>query len=208
MAAGGDPAAPERVVLVHGDRGAAVDGIRDHTERLAAELRRQSLAVAELRLPTALPRREAWSLLTRRLGALDLGPLDPRTALVLQYSPFCYGRRGFAPWLPADLLRLRAGRKRPRLALMIHEPYVPIDSWRSGLMGLWQRLQLGSLRLLADTVFASIEPWARKFAALLPERPAHHLPVGSNFPDARGAREDSRRRLGAEEGTLVVGCLG
>ena len=201
MAAAGEL---ERVVLVHGDRGAAVDGIRDYTDRLVGELARRSLAVSQLRLPTGAPRRASWPLLAPRLDALG-----PGTAVVLQYSPFCYGRRGFAPWLPADLMRLRARRRRPRLAVMIHEPYVPIDSWRSAAMGSWQRLQLGSLRLAADTVFASIEPWARKFAAHLPHRPAHHLPVGSNFPDARAARERFRRRLGAaDEGTLVIGCLG
>jgi glycosyltransferase involved in cell wall biosynthesis len=203
MAAGRAAAPLERVVLVHGDRGAAVDGIRDHTDRLVGELTRRSLAVTELRLPTGTPRRATSSPLAPRLGELD-----PSVALVLQYSPFCYGRRGFAPWLPADLTRLRARRGRPRLAVMIHEPYVPIDSWRSGAMGLWQRLQLGSLRLLADTVFASIEPWAHKFAAHAPHRPAHHLPVGSNFPDARAERERSRRNLGAGEGTLVIACLG
>jgi glycosyltransferase involved in cell wall biosynthesis len=203
MAAGGGRAALERVIVVHGDRGAAVDGIRDHTERLVGELARRSLDVTQLDLPTGVPRRGTRSLLARRLGALD-----PSAAVVLQYSPFCYGRRGFAPWLPADLMRLRARRGRPRLAVMIHEPYVPIDSWRSTVMGLWQRLQLGSLRLAADAVFASIEPWARKFAAHLPHRPAHHLPVGSNFPDARGGREEERRRLGVSEETIVVACLG
>ena len=198
MAAG----ALERVVLVHGDRGAAVDGIRDYTDRLVGELARHSLAVTQLHLPTGLPRQATWSLLAPQLGGLD-----PNAAVVLQYSPFCYGRRGFAPWLPADLMRLRARRERPRLAVMIHEPYVPIDSWRSALMGSWQRFQLGSLRLAADTVFASIEPWARKFAHP-PHLPAHHLPVGSNFPDARAERERSRERLGADEETLVIGCLG
>lgn len=192
----------ERVLLVHGDRGRDVDGIRDHTAKLAAELARRSVAVSELRLPTAAAS-ATWAPLASRLEALD-----PAAVVVLQYSPFCYGNRGFAPWLPADLLRLRARPDRPRVAMMIHEPYVPMDSWRSTAMGLWQRLQLGLLRLAADTVFASIEPWARKFSARLPHRPAHHLPVGSNFPDARAERERSRRRIAACPDTLVLGCLG
>lgn len=196
-------AALERVVLVHGDRGAAVDGIRDYTDRLAGELTRRSLDASELLLPVGGPRGSLRTLFARRLAALD-----PGTAVVLQYSPFCYGRRGFAPWLPFDLLRLRGRRGRPRVAVMIHEPYVPIEDWRSSLMGAWQRFQLGSLRLAVDAVFASIEPWARKFAAHLPHRPGRHLPVGSNFPDGRAARAASRRRLGADEGTLVIACLG
>lgn len=196
-------AAPERVLLVHGDRGAAVDGIRDHTERLAAELTRRAVDASALLLPVGAPGAAPRRLLARRLEALG-----PDAAVVVQYSPFCFGRRGFAPWLPAALLRLRRRRDRPRIALTIHEPYVPIEDWRSTLMGGWQRLQLGTLRSLADAVFASIEPWARRFAALLPHRPARHLPVGSNFPDGRAARPDSRRRLGAEERTLVLACLG
>ena len=43
----------ERVILLHGDRGQEVDGIRDHTTRIAAELARRPLAVAELRQPTS-----------------------------------------------------------------------------------------------------------------------------------------------------------
>lgn len=200
MAAGGGL---ERVVLVYGDRGAAVDGIRDYTDRLTGELTRQSYAASELLLPVGGPRSALRSLFARRLAALD-----PGTAVVVQYSPFSYGRRGFAPWLPADLLRLRGRRGRPRIAVMIHEPYMPMEDWRTTLMSAWQRFQLGALRLAVDAVFTTIEPWSRKFAAHLPHRPAQHLPVGSNFPDGRAERERSRHRLGAAEGTLVIGCLG
>lgn len=196
----------ERVILVHSDRGEVVDGIRDHTARMVEELSRQRLAVAELRVrPAASPGgRFGGSLpIWRRLRGLP-----PSSAVVLQYSPFCYARRGFAPWLPAYLLAARAGRGRPTIALMVHEPYVPMISWRWALMGLWQRLQLGALRLAADVVFTSIEPWARDFASQPPRRPVHHLPVGSNFPDARGAREEERARLGIDRETLLVSCLG
>jgi glycosyltransferase involved in cell wall biosynthesis len=196
----------ERVILVHSDRGHEVDGIRDHTARLGRELAREGQAVSEVRPLTAdAPGgRRGGSL--RIWRALDRA--GGETAAVVQYSPFCYGRWGFAPWLPAYLLALRSKRRRPALALMVHEPYVPMDSWRWALMGLWQRLQLGALRLGADVVFTSIEPWARRFAARPPRRPVHHLPVGSNFPDARRQREEERRRLGLERGALAIGCLG
>ena len=39
-------------------------------------------------------------------------------------------------------------------------------------------------------------------------RPVHHLPVGSNFPDARGARAAERARLGTPPEGLVIACLG
>jgi glycosyltransferase involved in cell wall biosynthesis len=196
----------ERVILVHSDRGHDVDGIRDHTWRLVEELSRHPVSASELRL------RAGEAPGARIGGSLQvwrrLRRLEGSAAAVIQYNPFCYGRRGFAPWLPAYLLAIRAGRRRPVLALMIHEPYVPIVCWRSALMGIWQRFQLGALRLAADVVFTSIEPWTRDFAAQPPRRPVHHLPVGSNFPDERRRRVEERRRLGVGEGTLVLSCLG
>jgi glycosyltransferase involved in cell wall biosynthesis len=194
----------ERLILVHGDRGHAVDGIRDHTRRLAEELGRRPLAVAELPVRVG-----ADGGLGRSLGFWRrLARLEGSSAILLQYSPFCYGRRGFAPWLPACLLALRTGANRPAIALMVHEPYVPTGSWRLTLMSLWQRLQLGALRLGADVVLVSIEPWTRELEAQPPGGAVRHLPVGSNFPDARGEAAAERRRLGLDEETLVVSCLG
>jgi glycosyltransferase involved in cell wall biosynthesis len=106
------------------------------------------------------------------------------------------------------MLSLRLQRARPRVALIVHEPFVPMAGWRWALMGIWQRFQLALLRLAADVVFASIEPWAVALEAQLPGGPVHHLPVGSNFPDGRAVRADQRRRLGVGEETLVVACLG
>jgi glycosyltransferase involved in cell wall biosynthesis len=196
----------ERVILVHSDRGRIVDGIRDHSQRLAQELSRQSIRV-ELRSCIAgggrgqghMDALRAWREL-RRSGEASV--------IVLQYSPFCFARWGFAPWLPACLLTIKASRSRPMVALMVHEPYVPMISWRWALMGLWQRLQLSALRLAADVVFTSIDPWAKRFEAQLPKRPVHHLPVGSNFPDSRSQRHEERRRMGIDDDTLVVATMG
>jgi glycosyltransferase involved in cell wall biosynthesis len=193
----------ERVILVHGDRGGAVDGIRDHTRMLAAQLARRPLAVAELRLRTAgAASTESLRFLRRLRGA------GASAAVVIQYSPFCFGRRGFAPWLPLSLLALRAGGRRPTVALMVHESYVPMLSWRWTLMGLWQRLQLVAVRLVSDVVLTSIEPWQRELEAQPPGGQVGHLPVGSNFPDARARRRAEREALGAGEDTVVVSCLG
>ena len=57
-------------------------------------------------------------------------------------------------------------------------------------------------------MLTSIEPWARRFERQHPKRPTHHLPVGSNFPDARHGRVEERDRLGVAEETLVISCLG
>jgi glycosyltransferase involved in cell wall biosynthesis len=194
----------ERIVLVHGDRGRDVDGIRDYSQRLAEALRQQSV-VAEIRFQQVggeggvAPSLGVWP---------ELRKLGPSSAIVLQYSPFCFARWGFAPLLPAWLLAIRARRARPALAVMVHEPYVPMESWRWMLMGLWQRLQLTAIRQAADVVFTSIERWAERFEAGLPRRPVHHLPVGSNLPDARDRRSEERDRLGLDEETVAISTLG
>jgi glycosyltransferase involved in cell wall biosynthesis len=193
----------ERLIVLHGDRAAAIDGIRDHTRELAAALARSGPRVAVCPIDTRGRAVRRWARSWRRLTRL--GPED---AVVIQYSPFCWGRRGFAPGLLAMVAALRARPRRPTIALLVHEPFVPMSSWRWALMGAWQRLQLALLRLAADVVFVSIEPWARRLAGWLPKRPSLHLPVGSNFPDARGRREGERERLGVAPETLVLACLG
>lgn len=178
----------ERVVLVHSDRGRAVDGIRDYCARLAEELPRHSVR-GELR---------AWP---------EVGEWDAGSAIVLQYSPFCFARWGFAPRLPAWALATRA-RRGASVALMVHEPFVPMESWRSTAMGLWQRAQLGALRLGADVVFTSIDTWAERLGGPLGGREVRHLPVGSNLPDRRDRRRSTREALGAGEDTVVLATIG
>jgi glycosyltransferase involved in cell wall biosynthesis len=197
----------ERVTVVHGDRGQEVDGIRDHGAQLVAALEELALPAAELRLDTSAETASGRGPAGHLRRALRRA--GPNEALLLQYSPFCYGRRGLAPWLPACLLEARAmGPRRPALALMMHEPYVPMTSAREALMGSWQRLQLSALQLAADVVYASIEPWAHELSAAPPWRLVHHLPVGSNLPDGRAQRGAQRARLGAGPDTLVVACVG
>jgi glycosyltransferase involved in cell wall biosynthesis len=123
--------------------------------------------------------------------------------LVVPYNPFMWGRWGFAPALVRDVASVRRLRPRPQIALLVHEPYVPVRDLRSLMIGAWQRAQLGSLLLLADRRFASIEAWARKFSHI---RPTLHLPSGSNLPDAREDRASVRRELALED-ALVVATL-
>jgi glycosyltransferase involved in cell wall biosynthesis len=91
--------------------------------------------------------------------------------------------------------------RRPRIALLVHEPYVPIHDPKSALMGAWQRAQLAVLMSLSDVRFASIEAWATKLSRL---RPTSHLPSGSNVPDERGQRSDVRAELGVDDAFVVA----
>lgn len=180
------------LALLYRDRGAETDGIRDYTDRLQAALRER-----------IGPRVREW----RSIGPGFSRRLAPGGDWVLQYNPFAYARWGFAPWLVGELALRRRGRPRPRIALMVHEPFVPLRGVRWTAMGLWQRAQLWSLMQCCDVVFVSTETWAVRLAGWWPARPVHHLPVGSNLPDRRAARPTERARLGVDDDQLVVAAL-
>ncbi len=183
------------------------DGIRDHTERLVEALRNEGTFQIRLvlRRPGGgwIPRPEQSE---RSMGV----PADVLAAdlLLIQYNPFWYGQRGFAPSLPAFLWNLRLRRRRPIIGLMIHETFVDARNFRWALMGAWQRAQLLALHGATDVNFCSIERWVELLGAMPPHRPAHHLPVGSNLPDMRDHREETRVELGVNEDTSVIACFG
>jgi glycosyltransferase involved in cell wall biosynthesis len=178
-----------RVSIVYPKRKVLTDALSDHSGQLARALR----AHAEVEGESLSP----WS---RRLREAD--------AVIVQYNPFSYGHWGFAPSLILALLSLRLRRARPRIALMVHEPYVPMTNWRLVLMGLWQRLQLRIVAAAADHVFCSTELFARELATKRYSRNVSHLPVASNLPDMRGSRAEERERLGVSDGSLVIAMLG
>ncbi len=178
-----------------------VDGIVDHGRRLRRALLGDGASVRMCgRLPDG-----AW----RTDDGAEAGDLASAVrgceAVLLQYNPFLYGRWGFAPWLPGELRAVRRGGT--RVAVMIHEAAYPFDSARGTVMGVWQRLQLRGVVAAADVVFVSIERWTRRIAAYRPRRDVRHLPVGSNLPDMRAARAESRSRLGLAEDTVAVATL-
>ncbi len=206
-----DEATPLRLaILCHESRG-RVDAIRTYSTLLAETLT-QAGAPAGVLLRTEGGR---WVNAATQDASRSSAPRDLDEALlscdavILQYNPFLYGRWGFAPWLPLSLRRLgRQTGRPPTIALMVHEPYVPMVSWRWALMGLWQRAQLTALRAEADVVFVSIEAWASALGRQLPRRRTTHLPVPSNLPDRRAARAEGRERLGVDEKTLVLTAFG
>lgn len=191
-----------RIALLARDS-AALDAIQDHTLRLADALRGCGVEV------DVCFRRSDGSWVDE--GGKPRAGLRTGFAgcdwIVLQYNPFLYGQRGFAPWLPLECWRLRMQRNRPRIALYVHETAMPLTTVRWALMGLWQRAQLRTLRPAADLVFASIELWANQLRRLRPTRPTIHVPGSSTLPDMRSMRNRQRQILDADEGTLVVATL-
>ena len=192
-----------------------LDGIGDYTANLAAELAR-SVTVKVFtgaQAPTPIPGVRVETALTvdepRSVWNLAAGvAADPPDWVLLQYQPFSYGRWGLNLHLPRVMRQIKRRHPRTRFALMVHEPFVPIDCWQNAVMTTWQRWQLWMLGRAADTVFFSIEPWAQKFAIWFPGKPVRPLPVGSNIPLVALSRAEARARLGIPEDTLILGLFG
>lgn len=178
-----------RVGLLCGTTDEPTNAILEYTQRMNGGLR--SLGVDS-------------HIVTAFGASADLNSLD---TIVLQYNPFLYGRWGFAPRLLNVLSCVRV-KGRPRVAMMLHETHLPISHWRTAAVGSWQRVQLRAVHAASEVVFASIEPWADMIARWRPRRPAWHLPVGSNLPDATSARDDARRDIEAAASTMVVVSFG
>jgi len=174
------------IFLLYRDRTGRIDGIGDYCERLESALRTAGA--------------DAYAVTWRSRG-IDVS----EGTLILQYNPFAYGRWGFAPRLPFEIVSLRRRRPRVRQAVMVHEPFVGINSVKSLVMGIWQRLQLRAVLSTMDVVMISTSSWA----PLLPAR-CHPIavPVGSNLPDRREQRESARRALGVDSETLVLATFG
>ena len=179
-------APPPRVLLLYRDSHGSVDGMATTSTALKTALCAAGADAEVLFWPS------------ERIGAGD-------GIVVLQYNPFSFGRWGFAPRLPFDLMLL--ARRRPRLgvAVMVHEAYVPIDSVKSLIMGVWQRLQLRAVLASANVVMVTTSSWIPRLPAGSGAIP---VPVGSNLPDRRDQREARRRMLGVGPDTLVLATFG
>jgi glycosyltransferase involved in cell wall biosynthesis len=199
-----------RIAILCNESAGQINAIRDHTFRLAEAVRSKDVTA-----DVFLRRRDgSWSQSGREqdrpVARVNHSFVDATAydAVVLQYNPFMYGRWGFAPWLAVELRKSRRRQGRGQIALMVHEPYVPMTNCKWALMGAWQRAQLEVARVSADVVFASIESWTRMLRARRPFRPTIHLPVGSNLPDRRDERTATRASLHVSHDEVVLACFG
>lgn len=192
-----------------------IDGIGDYTACLAAELAKTAAVtvltgapspapIPGVRLETAFSADDPASV-KQVAGFVEEGKPD---WVLLQYNPFSYGRWGLNLYLPEVMRRLRVVSPGTRLAVMVHEPFVPIITPQFAVMAIWQRWQLWRLGQGADIVFFSIDPWVQRFAKWFPGKPVVHLPVGSNIPCVPISRQKARARLGIDDAALVLGLFG
>lgn len=205
-----------RIDLVFPALPPALDGIGDHTARLAQALHRTGCDVrirtaqSEARPIEGIPITTDYTLQPPRgIQALaDAVTADPPDWLFVQFNQFSYGQYGFNPWLPLTLRRIRRRVPHTKIAWMAHEDFVPVISWKFALMTLWQRVQFYALGHQADHIFFSIDPWVRQYASWFPDTPVTHLPVGSNIPRVPSSRSDARRQLNIPDDTFVAGIFG
>jgi glycosyltransferase involved in cell wall biosynthesis len=153
---------------------------------------------------------ELFAPLPCRVG---LGPWGVRrvlrersiTALVVQYVPFLFARRGISPALWMALWGL--ARDRVRIGVVLHEPYVPFTrpSWL--LTGWPMRWQLKYLLRRSAFVYAPVPRYveiARRFAV---EAKVKLAPIGATLPVTTMSRDSARLKLGLSSGVVAIGVF-
>jgi glycosyltransferase involved in cell wall biosynthesis len=126
--------------------------------------------------------------------------------VVVQYVPFLFARRGVSLALVMGLRRM--ARQGLRLAVIVHEPYVPFTRLVWLLTGWPMRWQFAYLMRLATHVYTPVPRFAelaRRFT-----RPDAHVrvaPVGATLPISRLSREEARRALGLEDAPVAIGVF-
>ena len=164
---------PVRIAVVFSaDPGAVADGIRDYSERLAAELRRRGHRVGVLALGNGL---------ARSLGAIGTSCRRSRGLdwTIVQYSHLAWSRRGFPLGALAIAATVRLGGT--KLAVTLHDP-LPFAGIR-----VRDRIrtftQLGVMRLLvllAHRTFVTVDPSVIYWAGGRMRAALSFVPVGSN----------------------------
>jgi glycosyltransferase involved in cell wall biosynthesis len=201
-----------RIALLSGGFPPQFDGIGDHTWWLSQELASQGHQVTVFTSfahdrPKPIGVEVTCCFDPARPRTIQSFPASLRAAggfdwLVLQYNPFSFGPRGFAPWLIPALKKAWTP-----LALMIHETYVPAWPWRFTLMRLWQHPQLALLVRMAQALLVTTERWTPQIRPWTKKRPLL-LPVGSNLPRCPLTKGEAKARLGLPMDALLIGTFG
>jgi glycosyltransferase involved in cell wall biosynthesis len=147
----------------------------------------------------------------RRAGRLLDGFSAPRRLLV-QWVPHGYGYRSmnlpFCMWLLN-----RAVRRRDRIEVMVHEPYLTFDrvSWKQNGVAAIHRLMMMVLLRASRRVWMSIPLWESFLRPYTLGRAMQFfwLPVASNIAVVEDpARVSAIRKLYAPSGGSIVGHFG
>jgi glycosyltransferase involved in cell wall biosynthesis len=132
----------------------------------------------------------------RFANLLELIVNSESNRLLLQYNPFCWGRRGWAMDLVSLLRDVKFCRRDLVFAVMFHEIYNMSPGIKSWVMRLYQKHQFRSLVASADVCFFSTDTWRKKFLIDYPLKHFVDLGVGSNLPKSSLNYDDARLRFG------------
>jgi glycosyltransferase involved in cell wall biosynthesis len=126
--------------------------------------------------------------------------------VVMQYVPFLYARRGVAPSLARLPSLFRSAGV--RWAVMLHEPYVPLNRPVWWITGPLQRLQLFALLRGATAVYTPVPHYAdiaRRYAGR--QTSVTVAPVGATVPTSTLSRDEARDRLGLAGDDVAIGVF-
>lgn len=208
--------APHSVDLVVQSLPPIYDAIGEYTSCLASELAKS--ARARIVTATDVPSEPIDGVETisrfqltgpKRFAALreHLATTDA-DAVVLQYNPFGWGRRGWAPDLVHEFRRFKKMRPDVRFGVMFHETFMMNPGFRSWVMRLYQRRQFIGLSSIADVCFFSTELWTHEARERDPDVNAVHLPVGANLPRSTVDPMTTRKHWGIQADDFVCGVFG
>jgi glycosyltransferase involved in cell wall biosynthesis len=183
-------------------------GVSDHTLILAQSLN------AFGHPPVVLARRGDPARFAPMTCVTGLGPTDVAQAarahgvhtVVIQYVPFLFARRGVSPALVLGVRRMVAAGL--RIAVIIHEPFVPFTRLPWLVTGFPQRWQFGYLVRSASHVYTPLP----RFADV-----AHRYtgsgttvvvaPIGATLPVSQVSRDEARHALGLTDGMIAIGVF-
>jgi glycosyltransferase involved in cell wall biosynthesis len=199
----GAPDGISDMAVTYRSSGARTDAILAYSHHLVQAVNGSGRMVAVLVTDDG---KDAWSTASGSAADRLRGISSLAGGVLLQYNPFSYGRWGFAPWLPLDLRALR--RAGIPVAVMIHEAFVGATAGRQRLLAAWQRVQLRLILEQSQLAFTSTEGLIETVRGIGVDVPIHHLPVASNLPDERLARDATRLRLGLSDDDLALVAFG
>jgi len=183
-------------------------GVSDHTLALARALE------AEGAPPVVLAERGDAARFEPMTCITGLKPGDVAaaarangvTTLVLQYVPFLFARRGVSPALVRGVHRMHAAGL--KLAVVVHEAFVPFTRIPWLVTGGPQRLQYRYLLRRATHVYAPLPRYAdiaRRYV-----RAGTHVtvaPIGATIPASTLTRAEARARLGLGDDRVALGIF-
>lgn len=121
-----------------------------------------------------------WQLAGMRALIKELSQNRPEH-IFLQWVPFLYHYYGVNIWLPFTMLYLALNKH--KITTMVHEPWVPFNTWKLCILGTLQRILLTILIFASSNVRVSIIEWTRMFKRYFFWRKEDIVwaPIGSNI---------------------------